>query len=91
VKLSHEKTVHLSHAVVKALEQAGVPLGAPVNDVRNRVLAVLREELRRAEEIDERVRRKILSQKRVIPEGSAEWDVLHRKYYEEELAALGRG
>jgi hypothetical protein len=31
------------------------------------------------------VRRKIESQKRPIVEGSDEWDVLYRKYYEEEV------
>ena len=30
-----------------------------------------------------------ISQKREIPEGSEEWDLLHRKYYSEELKKLG--
>src|SRR6266540_2059230 len=39
-----------------------------------------------AEAIDGLVRRKIETQKRPIVEGSDEWDVLYRKYYEEEVA-----
>jgi len=38
------------------------------------------------EAIDALVRRKLESQKRVIVEGSDEWDVLYRKYFEEEVA-----
>jgi hypothetical protein len=44
--------------------------------------------MRRDEEIERRVRTKIVSQKRAIPEGSQEWDILFRKYYEEELSRI---
>jgi len=39
--------------------------------------------------MDQMVRQKIQSQKREIAEGSAEWDILFRKYYSEELRKLG--
>jgi len=87
LRLSHEKMVHLSHVVVKSLAATeGLELTQPANDVRNRILAVLRDELRRDAEIETRVRRKISSQKRNIPEGSPEWDILYRKYYEDEIS-----
>ena len=44
------------------------------------------ERIMAREAIDALVRHKIESQKRTIPEGSDEWDVLYRKYYEEEVA-----
>ena len=34
-------------------------------------------------------RQKIRSQKREIPEGSEEWDLLLKRYYSEELKKLG--
>ena len=87
LRLSHEKMVHLSHVVVQALAAAeGLELTQPSNDVRNRILTILRDELRRDAEIEARVRRKISSQKRNIPEGSPEWDILYRKYYEDEIS-----
>ena len=87
LRLSHEKMVHLSHMLVQALAATeGLELKEPANDVRNRILAVLRDELRRDAEIESRVRRKISSQKRNIPEGSPEWDILFRKYYEEAIS-----
>ena len=39
--------------------------------------------------IDEAARLKISSQRRIIPEGSMEWDILYRKYYNEEVKKLG--
>ena len=45
---------------------------------------VLRDLFQRDEQIDEVVRRKIQSLSRHVPPGSREWDVLYRKYFEEE-------
>ena len=42
-------------------------------------------EMKADEQIDALVRRKLESQKRPIVEGSDEWEVLYRKYYEEEV------
>jgi hypothetical protein len=43
------------------------------------------EELKFEDEADEAARRTIQSLSRRVPEGSPEWDVLHRKYLEEEM------
>jgi hypothetical protein len=40
-------------------------------------------------QIDTAARKKIESQRRIIPEGSQEWDILYRKYYNEEVKKLG--
>ena len=37
------------------------------------------------EAIDKKVREKITSLKRGVPEGSSEWDILYRQYYNEEV------
>ena len=90
-KLSSEKMVHLSHVILHGLEETpGLTLNLPANEVRKRLLAILREEMLRDLQIENRARRKITSQRRTIPEGSPEWDVLFRKYYEEELSARRR-
>jgi hypothetical protein len=39
--------------------------------------------------IDGAARQKIESQRRTILEGSQEWDILYRKYYNEEVKKLG--
>jgi hypothetical protein len=45
---------------------------------------VLREFFQREDHIDEIVRQKIASLSRPVPPGSREWDILYRKYFEEE-------
>jgi hypothetical protein len=44
--------------------------------------------MKKEEGLDQEARRKIESQKKTIPEGGLEWDILYRKYYAEELKKL---
>jgi len=89
LKLSHEKIVHLSHVLLEALEKQGeVQFLKDRNDVRLDIVNLLKVELRKDDEIELRVRSKISTQKRNIPEGSQEWEILFRKYYEEEVGKL---
>ena len=87
MKLSRERVLHLSHLILDymngedALEYFDEP-----QEIRQTIVQIIMGEMRADEMIDALVRRKIESQKRGIPEGSDEWDVLYRKYYEEELA-----
>ena len=91
MKLNHERCVHLSHLFVNALEDdESVEFLRDPNDVRLKVLQILESELLKEDEIEEAIRRKIASQRRDLPEGSAEWDLLFRKYYEEEMKKMKR-
>jgi len=59
------------------------------NTIRLEVRKVLEELLNQEEKIDQAARHKIENQKRTILEGSQEWDILYRKYYNEEVKKLG--
>jgi hypothetical protein len=59
------------------------------NTIRLEVRKVLEELLNQEARIDQSARQKIESQKRTILEGSQEWDILYRKYYNEEVKKLG--
>jgi hypothetical protein len=50
---------------------------------------LLEELLKEEEKIDAAARQKIESQRRTIIEGTQEWDILYRKYYNEEVKKLG--
>jgi hypothetical protein len=85
VKVSREKALRLSHQVLKYLNQDdSVEFFADPQEIRQEIFRMIVAEMKTDEAIDAAVRRKIESQKRTIPEGSGEWDVLYRKYYEEE-------
>ena len=91
MSLSHEKMVHLSHVVTDVLQaEDDVTFLRPHNEVRLEVLDVLRREIAREEEMEDRARARITSMKRDIAEGSPEWEVLYRKYYEEEVNKIRR-
>jgi hypothetical protein len=91
VKLSHERCVHLSHLFVNALEDDdSVEFLLDPNDIRLKMLQILEAELMKEDELEDAIRRKIASQKREVPEGSPEWDLLFRKYYEEEVKKVKR-
>jgi hypothetical protein len=91
VRLNHERCVHLSHLFVNALEDdESVEFLRDANDVRLKMLQILESELLKEDELEEAIRRKIASQKRDVPEGSPEWDLLFRKYYEDELKKVKR-
>ena len=87
MKLSREKILRLSHVVLDYLnEDDGVEYYADPQEIRQQIVKMISDEMRTDEAIDALVRRKIESQKRTIVEGSDEWEVLYRKYYEEEAA-----
>ena len=58
--------------------------------VLQEIKAVLTAQLDVDAALDAKVRRKIESLSRRIPEGGREWDVLYRQYMEEEKRKLGR-
>jgi hypothetical protein len=90
MKLSRDKVIDISHKLVSALRKARqVRLKKPPNEVRLEVVRQITEVLQAEERVDRAVRQKIRSQKREIPEGSEEWDLLMRRYYAEELKKLG--
>lgn len=91
MRLSHERCVHLSHLFVNALEDDdGIEFLVDTNDIRLHVLQILESELVKEDEMEEAIRRKIASQRRDLPEGSAEWDLLFRKYHDEEMKKVKR-
>ncbi len=85
MKLSREKVLRLSHLVLDYLvSDDEIEYFAEPQEIRQEIVRLISEELRTDEAIDALVRKKIESQKRTILEGSDEWEVLYRKYYEEE-------
>lgn len=90
MRLSREKINRLVHGVTDLLVASDeVQFIEDRETIRKRVEQSLQELLRREEQVDAEVRRKIGSQKKEILEGSVEWDILYRKYYGEELKRMG--
>ena len=86
MKLSREKILRLSHLILDHLNNdEEIEYFADPQEIRQEIVKLISDEMKTDEAIDALVRRKIETQKRTITEGSDEWDVLYRKYYEEEV------
>jgi hypothetical protein len=90
VRLSRDKVNKLAHVITDAVaDMDEVDFIEDRNTIRLEVRKILEELLMQEARIDQAARHKIESQKRTILEGSQEWDILYRKYYNEEVKKLG--
>jgi uncharacterized protein len=90
VRVNRDKVNKLAHLITDALaEMSEVDFVEDRNSIRLEVRRLLEELLNQEEKIDQSARHKIENQKRTILEGSQEWDILYRKYYNEEVKKLG--
>jgi hypothetical protein len=83
-RLSESRISHLAHLILDGLRRA--QLGEFPNEGRSlsETKRVLNEFFQREDHIDDLVRQKIASLSRHVPAGSREWDIMYRKYFEEE-------
>lgn len=91
MKLSRDKLTQISHKLVEMYRKSHELRlkNKDTNAVRLEILRFMTELLVAEEKVDRASRDKVRSQKRDIPEGSEEWDILQRRYYAEELKKLG--
>ncbi len=91
MRLSRPKINHLSHIIIQALDKdANIELVKDTNLIRLDIVRIITRELQIEEEVEEIVRNRISSYSRKILEGSQEWDVLHQKFFSEEMAKRGK-
>ncbi len=92
MRLSDDKISHLTHVVLKGMvEKDAIKLLDEESTIRREIRRIIVKELKIADDIDEKVTRKLQSYSKKIHEGSSEWEVLYNKFYEEEAAKKGKG
>ncbi len=91
MKLSRDKVSDISHKIIEMLRKSRELRlrNKDSNAVRLEIVRQMTEVLMTEDKVDRAARAKIRTQKRDIPEGSEEWDILLRRYYAEELKKLG--
>lgn len=90
MRVSRDKVNKVAHVVSDALaEMDQVDFLEDRNSIRLEIRRLMEELLNQEARIDQSARQKIESQRRTILEGSQEWDILYRKYYNEEVKKLG--
>jgi len=90
MRMSREKVNKLAHAIADTLaNMENVEFLEDRNTIRVESRNILEKLLLEEAKIDAAARQKIENQRRTILEGSQEWDILYRKYYNEEVKKLG--
>lgn len=90
-RLSREKINFLSKQILDQLfENDQVEFFDEPNEIRLSIVKSIEEEINLYGLIDKKAIEKIQSQKKAIEEGSREWEILYRKYYNEEITKLGK-
>ena len=90
MRISRDKLNKLAHTVADTLAEIdAVGFMEDRNTIRQEARKALENLLTEEARIDGAARQKIASQRKIILEGSQEWEILYRKYYNEEVRKLG--
>lgn len=88
--LSEEKISHMSHVFLKGLlDSKLVEARDEEGKIRRQIKLSLTSFVKIGEDIEAVVKKKLQSFSRNISEGSSEWEVLYRKFFDEESAKRG--
>jgi len=91
LKLSKNRVNYLTKLIVEFIENSDeVDYNDDIGNIRFKIYHFILDELKMFEDIETAARDKIIAQKKNIPEGSREWEILFRKYTGEQLDKLGR-
>jgi uncharacterized protein len=82
---SEERISHIAHLVTDCIWNDDLVDYKDEDKVVREARKALFEYFSKDEKVDNLVRQRIMSQKKIILEGSREWEVLYAKYYEEEM------
>jgi len=85
VRLTDSRISHLSHRLRNALQKEGVADFPDEPAAHREAKAVLDSYADAEEAVDGFARDRISRLSRKVPEGGREWEILYRKYFEEEM------
>jgi hypothetical protein len=90
MRINPDKLNKLAHTVADTLAEIDqVGFMEDRNTIRQEARKILTTLLTEEERIDKAARLKISNQRKIIQEGSQEWEILYRKYYNDEVRKLG--
>ncbi|MBI5342791.1 MAG: DUF507 family protein [Deltaproteobacteria bacterium] len=86
MRLTEDRISHLSRLVIDRLYKDDLADFPDEGMALREAKAAFQAHVRAEDEIDTFVRQKIGRLSRRVPEGGREWEILYRKYFEEELS-----
>jgi hypothetical protein len=85
---SEERIYHLAHIMTDCIWKDNLVDYSDEEKAVREARRTLMDYFSKDEKVDQLVRKKISSLKKTVYEGSRDWDVLYKKYYEEEMNKL---
>ncbi len=89
MRLSDDRISHIAHLLFDGIWKDDLVDFTDDDKALAEIKKALTVYLRVEDEADTAARAKIRSLSRDVPEGSREWDILYRKYFEEEASKKG--
>ncbi|MEN8152606.1 MAG: DUF507 family protein [Acidobacteriota bacterium] len=90
-KLSRNKVNFLATLITDYIrDNDDLDYNGDIGNIRLRVFHLIMDELRSFNQIEDFAKERVRSQKKTVPEGSREWEILFRKYAIEELEKMGK-
>lgn len=88
MRLTDERLDYLIRRIAREIIARGIVDGASEESLRPEVRKAFVTFEKKQEEIENKVRHKITSMKRQVAEGSPEWRIIYRQFFEEEMNKL---
>ncbi|MBX3039465.1 MAG: DUF507 family protein [Bdellovibrionaceae bacterium] len=89
--LSEDRQTHWAHLITDGVYDDDLVDFSDDDQALRAAKRAVVEFVKEDQDLDSKARAKVASLKRGVVEGSPEWDILYRKYYEEERGRRGQG
>jgi hypothetical protein len=86
LRLSEDRISHIAHLIFDGVWKDDLVDFSDDDKALHEIKRIITDFLKVEDEADTAARKKIRSLSRDVPEGSREWDILYKKYLEEELS-----
>ena len=88
--ISEDRQSHLAHILTDAIWEDDLVDYKDEDQALRLAKKAIAEFVKEDTDIDQRARDKVATLKRGVIEGSPEWDIMYKKYYEEERGKRGK-
>jgi hypothetical protein len=85
MRLTEDRISYIAHLLCEHSAKQGFIKTAEQGRILNETKSVMVSYFKADDTVDDIVRKKLASHSRVIMEGSPEWDVMYKKYFQEEM------
>ena len=87
--ISEEKMIHITHLMIDGIWKEDLVDYSDEDEALKEAKKICVQFVKKMQEVEEIARRRIETQKNAPPVMSPQWEILYKKYYEEEMQKRG--